>query len=382
MEYPVAQAGGVEALVVELVRGLASEFGVVLVSDDDPHSLATSGLAPLIDKHFPWRFGQGGAAEAKKLAVALKQAGVTLAHFHFGGTYAWGSRLAHKCPIPKTAHLGIPVLITDHWITPPLEGYCGPSRPRWLKVALFPAAWCNRLRVLRSARFELAVSLENRDLIRRILWPLRDKIGQVYHSILDEHEPEPTLAADRRAPVILTVATITPRKGQRILIEAFDSIATECPEWKLRLAGYMGDKDYFKGIQNMHATKRLAGRLEFTGPLNRADTAEIMFGSAIFVLPSQGEGLPLSLQEAMFRGCACVGTTVGGIPELIEHGRTGLLVPPNNPAALADALRELIAQPALRRELAERGRASILEKGMTRQQMIRRHVELYDRILT
>jgi glycosyltransferase involved in cell wall biosynthesis len=84
----------------------------------------------------------------------------------------------------------------------------------------------------------------------------------------------------------------------------------------------------------------------------------------------------------MFRGCACVGTTVGGIPELIEQGRTGLLVPPDNPAALAEALRELIAQPALRRQLAERGRAAVIEKGMTRQQMIRRHVELYSRILT
>jgi nickel-dependent lactate racemase len=49
---------------------------------------------------------------------------------------------------------------------------------------------------------------------------------------------------------------------------------------------------------------------------------------------------------------------------------------------LAEALRELIAQPALRRQLAERGRAAVIEKGMTRQQMIRRHVELYSRILT
>src|SRR5258706_11827703 len=102
-----------------------------------------------------------------------------------------------------------------------------------------------------------------------------------------------------------------------------------------------------------------------------------MYRASIFVMPSLREGLGLSLQEAMFRGCACVGTAVGGIPDLIEHGRTGLLVPPNNPAALAEALRELIAQPALRRQLAERARASIFAKGMTRQHMIRHHAELY-----
>src|SRR5271170_2552392 len=114
MEYPVAQAGGVEVLVIELLRGLASEFRVVLVSDDNADSLAASGLAPLIDKHFPWRFGHGGAAEAKGLAAALKRADVALAHFHFGGTYTWHSRCARRCPIPMTAQLGIPVVITNH----------------------------------------------------------------------------------------------------------------------------------------------------------------------------------------------------------------------------------------------------------------------------
>jgi glycosyltransferase involved in cell wall biosynthesis len=381
MEYPVAQTGGVEMIVVELLRGLASEFSVVLVSDDDADSLAASGLAPLIAKHFPWRFGHGTAAAAKNLAVALKQAGVALAHFHLGGTYAWGSRLFHKCPIPMTAHLGIPVLITNHLVFPPMEGFCGADRPLWVKLGVFPFFWLNRMRVLNAAEHEFADSQADRDVLRKLFWPLRKRIGHIYHSQLDENEPSGGPTADTRARVVLSVATITRRKGQRILIEAFDSIATKCPEWKLRLTGYVGDKDYFKEIQNMHAAKRLAGRLEFTGSLNRADTAKLMFGSAIFVLPSLHEALGLSLEEAMFRGCACVGTTVGGIPELIEHGRTGLLVPPDNPAALADALRELIAQPALRRQLAERGRASIIEKGMTRQQMIRRHVELYGCVL-
>jgi glycosyltransferase involved in cell wall biosynthesis len=381
MEYPVTQAGGVEALVVELVRGLTSEFSIVLVSDDDADSVAAAGLAPLLAEHFPWRSGQGGAAEAESLAVALKQAGVALAHFHFGGTYGWNSRTAHKCPIPATARLGIPVVITNHWVQPPLEGYCRASRPLWFKLAMFPFAWCSRLRVLHSARLELTVSIHNRNVVRDSFWPLRSKIGHMYHSSLDEHEPEPALRAEDRPPVILEVATIARRKGQRVLIEAFDCLAARYPEWTLRLVGYVGDKDYFEEIRTMDATRRLGDRLEFTGPLSRTETAEAMFGAAIFVLPSLSEGLPLSVQEAVFRGCACVATSVSGIPELIEHGRTGLLVPPNDVTATAEALDQLITDRALRRQLARRGRASIIAKGMTRQGMLRRHVELYRSLL-
>ncbi|HTS16519.1 MAG TPA: glycosyltransferase family 4 protein [Verrucomicrobiae bacterium] len=382
MEYPVAQTGGVEVLVTELLRGLPSEFDVVLVSDDDDESLAASGLAPLIGAHFPWRFGCGTAASANALARDLKQAGVALAHFHFGGTYAWGSRRAHFCPIPKAARLGIPVLITNHWVSSPLEGYCGPSRPLLLKLGFFPVVWCNRLRVLGNTRFEIAVSAENRDLLRRILWPLRNRIGYIYHSTLDEAEPEPAVTADRRPPTILMVATIAPRKNQKTMITALDQIAADYPDWRLRLVGYVGDRQYYDELRSMSAAGRLGGRLEFAGPMTRTRVAEAMHEAAIFVLPSQGEGLGLSLQEAMFRGCACVATPVGGVTELVEDRRTGLLVPPDDVSALAEVLRKLIAQPELRRQLGENGRASILAKGMTRQWMIRRHVELYRRLLT
>jgi len=363
------------------VRGLASEFSVVLVSDDDANSLAAAGLAPLLAAHFPWRFGQGGAAEAKSLAVALKQADVALAHFHFGGIYAWGSRLAHRCPVPATARLGIPVVITTHFVQPPLTGFCGPQRPWWFKLALFPPAWGNRLLTLSRARREFAVSIQNRNLLRAIFWPLCGRIGYLYHSILDESEPAALLTADQRPPVILTVATIARRKGQRVLIEAFDRIAAAHPEWTLQIVGYVGDKDYYEEIQAMDAVRRLGARIQFAGPLNRTEVARAMHGASIFVLPSRGEGLPLSVQEALFRGCACIGTPVSGIPELIDHDQTGWLVPPDNPEALAAALGELIAQPALRRQLAERGRASIIEKGMTRQQMVRHHAELYHGLL-
>lgn len=375
MEYPVSEVGGVEAIVLALVRGLAAEFNIVLVSDDDANSLAAAGLSAVLTKHFQWRANRSSMAEVSKLAAALHETDVALAHFHFGGTYTWGSRLAHWCPVPATARRNIPVVITNHFVQLPLQGYCGSHRPLWLKLTCFPIAWSNRLLVMRSARREFTVFLYDFKLARRLFWPLKDRIEHMYHSVLDEEEPLPAMTADCRPPVVLSVGTITERKEQQILVEAFALIASKHSDWKLRLIGNW-KQSYYDKIRTSDAARQLGVRLEFAGPLDRAGTAQAMYEASILF----GQGL--SLQEGMFRGCACVGTPSISIPELIEHDRTGLLAPAKGPAALAIVLETLITQPSLRRRLAEQGRASIIAKGMTLQQMLRKHASLYWSLLT
>lgn len=375
MEYSVVQAGGVEVLVVELVKGLASEFDIILVSDDDRESLSAAGLTPLVKGHLRWRLGQGDRTEARALARNLKHAGVGLAHFHFGGTWCWNSRLAWRCPILHTARLGIPVVATNHLVHPPMEGFCGAHRPWWQKLALFGICWSSRLAVLRATRHEITVSRADRDTARKLFWPLRHRIDCIYHSRLDETNASEIVPADQRAPVILSLGTIGPRKGQKVLAEAFSRIVAEFPNWRLRIVGRIADPSYFQSI-------RLGPRVDITGYLPDKNIRRELDQAAIFAMPSLSEGLGLSLQEALFRGCACIGSRVGGIPELIEHGHTGLLVPPNDSRALADGLRALMRDRILRARLGENGRAHILAKGMTRQRMVRRHSELYWRILT
>ena len=97
-----------------------------------------------------------------------------------------------------------------------------------------------------------------------------------------------------------------------------------------------------------------------TGALNQDGVREQFAQADIFVLPSLAEGIPVVLMEAMSSGVPCVTTPVNGIPELIQHEKTGLLAMPGDVDSVAEQLRRLIADPALRRSLALAARDKVL----------------------
>ena len=107
----------------------------------------------------------------------------------------------------------------------------------------------------------------------------------------------------------------------------------------------------------MIAKARMLGvknRVIFTG--FRKDIPEILSALDMFVLPSHLEGLCTSLMDAMYMKVPVVATTAGGIPEVIEHGKTGLLVPPKNTVALAEAVIQLLSDEDMRKSFAREGR--------------------------
>ena len=98
----------------------------------------------------------------------------------------------------------------------------------------------------------------------------------------------------------------------------------------------------------------------FTSALSHAETLAHVRDADIFVLASFAEGVPVALMEAMAFGVPCISTTIAGIPELISAGQDGLLVPPANSIALADAIESLAQDPALRAFLGHSARRRIL----------------------
>jgi glycosyltransferase involved in cell wall biosynthesis len=141
-------------------------------------------------------------------------------------------------------------------------------------------------------------------------------------------------------PAIIFVGGLHPRKGLPDLFSAFDIASRQFPAARLYVVGAGPCHDeYVKLINSMECKDRIV----FTGPDD--NPFSIMRGADIFVLPSHADPAPLVLSEAREAGCAVVATSVDGIPELLEHGEAGILVPPKNPVRLAEEICSLLANP-------------------------------------
>ena len=125
-------------------------------------------------------------------------------------------------------------------------------------------------------------------------------------------------------------------------------------------------------------SRGLSSRVHFLGP--RRDLGNLLAAMDVFVLPSLWEGLPLSMVLAMGAGVPVVATAVAGIPEVVDDGRTGLLVPPADPRALGAALTRLFADRAFAERMGHDARAAVLPRfGIDR--YVDSIVGLYDRLL-
>jgi len=157
-------------------------------------------------------------------------------------------------------------------------------------------------------------------------------------------------------PVILNVGRLHPQKGQDILISAFASATAELPEWRLAIAG-SGDLEM--PLRAQAAALGVESRVDLLGLV---DPWPHYARAAIFALPSRFEGTPNALLEAMSLGVPPVVSNASGGPlEFVEHGVTGLVVPPDDAIALATTLNLLIQDEGLRARLGEAARARVEE---------------------
>ena len=198
----------------------------------------------------------------------------------------------------------------------------------------------------------VAVSEATRTALLRQGYPAA-RLTTVHNGIEPFERSEPVRLAD--GPTIVQVARLADVKGQRTLIAALRRVdATAVFVGRdLETGGA-----YEQRLRDEARQQGVAERVVFAG--FRHDVPGVLAGSDVFCLPSQMEGLPLVVLEAMSQARPVVATAVGGTPELVVHGETGLLFPPGDADALADALRELLGDPARARRMGEAGRARVL----------------------
>ena len=155
-------------------------------------------------------------------------------------------------------------------------------------------------------------------------------------------------------PVVLCMGRLSREKGQDILLEALALAIHEVPDTVVWLAG---EGPTAPQLERQSDRLGIRDRVRFLG--FKEHIAPLLRRASILALPSRGEGLPIAALEAMSMGVPVVGVAVGGVPDLVSSREVGLLVPPENPVALADALQVLLKDPSRARRLGAAGRAHV-----------------------
>ena len=182
-----------------------------------------------------------------------------------------------------------------------------------------------------------------------------------------------TLEIPPDALLVGAVGRLEPIKGFTYFVDAARRVAQSVPDAVFVLAG-QGSLEASLRAQ----AAPLGGRFRFLGP--RDDVPDLMAALDVFVLPSLNEGMGRVLLEAGAAGTPRIATRVGGVPDVVRHGETGLLVPPRDAAAIADAALELARDPARRALLGQAGRTQVVpEFGLDR--MVMRIESLYEDVV-
>jgi len=174
------------------------------------------------------------------------------------------------------------------------------------------------------------------------------------------------------APIVGVVARLEPEKGHPTLLEAWPAVLGAVPNAHLLIVGEGTERD---SLEAQAASLGIGESVIFTG--RRDDVPAVTAALDVAVLPSYREAQGLSILEAMALSRPVVASAVGGIPEMIEHGRTGLLVPPRNPKVLADSIVRLLTDHPLADTLGRAGKDLVHERFCV-ELMVRAVETIYD----
>ncbi|XXT19520.1 glycosyltransferase [Sorangium sp. So ce429] len=359
--------GGLERVVLRLLERTSRErFAPVVCALQEPGALADElarlgvplvvlSRRPGLDPGLPVR-----------LAAWLRREDIRLVHTHNPGPHLYGALAAGLARAASFAGGGGPrVIHTKH-------GRNYPKQKRKVLVNRLAAALTDRVVAVSDDARAVALEVERVDPARVV-------------TILNGVDPEVFRPGDARAararlglPAsgyhVGCVARLSPEKDHATLLTAFARLREVRPGAHLTL---VGDGPARPALEQQVARLGLGGAVLFTG--TRADVAELLPAFDVFALASLTEGISLTLIEAASAGLPIVATRVGGNPEIVKEGETGLLVSPGSPDPLAAAL-EAIAVRDDRAEVGMRGRARVIERfGID--QMVRAYEDLYDEVL-
>jgi colanic acid/amylovoran biosynthesis glycosyltransferase len=295
----------------------------------------------LVEAAAYWASGQ-----APRFLGALRRAGTRLIHAHYG--------LNGVKALPFARALGCPLVVTFHGHD--VAGLFRANRftARYFQYQRGARRMFERASLLLCASAELAQLL-----IERFAAPVArvrvHRLGIDLERFAKVERPE-------RAPTVLMVGRLVEKKGMSFGLRAFAQARQREPEARLAI---VGDGPLRRALEDEAGRLGIAEAVRFMGALPSEGVRAAMGEADLLLCPSvetqrgDRESGVLVLKEAAATGLATVGTRHGGIPEIIEHEQTGLLVPERDVGALAEALIELLGSHALRTRLGDAARAKM-----------------------
>jgi glycosyltransferase involved in cell wall biosynthesis len=198
---------------------------------------------------------------------------------------------------------------------------------------------------------------------RQLLRAFPDLDGRTIfiHNGIDpaQFTPDQRVRPDGSDRYILCVADLQEYKGIDVLLRAATSLLEDDPSLTVSIAG---DGPLRSTLEDLAASLGIRSRTTFLGKQSQSQVVALMRGCAMLVLPSRMESFGIVLIEAMACRVPVVATNVGGIPEIVDHEITGMLAAPENPPALAAAMRRVLTDSALRTAIAQNGYAKAMQR--------------------
>jgi glycosyltransferase involved in cell wall biosynthesis len=347
---------GGEKQVFLLIEGLRREgWGNVLVSPEGSRSRARAAELGIEHVAVAMRNDLDGPS-VLALRRAFERGGAALAHLHTGrATWlgGWAARMA-----------GIPAITTRRMDRDVRPG----ARARLVHGTL--------------TRRSVAISPGVAECLRRGGVP-EERIRTIWSAVdveeLRPSRPRDAVRAELGSPpdrvVVLALGALVPRKGIDVLLDALAGLRGGATPW---VAWIAGSGDERTALERRAESLELGSRVRFLG--QRDDAADLLGACDLLAMPSRREGLGVAALEAMAAGRPVVASRVGGLGQAVVDRSTGLLVPPDDPRALAAALLELIESPELRARLGVQARARV-DAEFRAERMVSAYAALYREVL-
>lgn len=326
---PTLHLGGAERIMIDLVRygnKDAFDFSVITLVDGGPFvdTLRSLGI-PYYPLTKSTEIGLGMFVELTSLLNRLEP---DIVHTHLFGGHLWGqvASMLNRVPLVVASEQNTDVDI-------------GELKHRIKQVLSY------------SADLVVAASSAIRDFLVKKEHVSADKIVVVRNAVEIERYlnlPPPKFEEKLR---LLAIGRLEEQKGHDILLEALSQLQQLPCELTV-----VGEGSLLEDLVDRATLLHLNDRVHFVGTI--LDVAPLIAKHDVIVMPSRWEGIGLVVMEGMAAARPVVASRVGGIPELIEHGQTGLLVPPDDASALADALRWVWENPSAARALGAAARES------------------------